>query len=231
MNCLEFRRSLMVQPHMRNAALEAHARECALCAEFVKRNNNMEAKLAQAINVPVDSGLASRIMLNHNLKRNHRSGNWLALAASVLAVVGVTIGAVIYSMAPDPSLLVASVEHVTGEPSAMRSQQKVSQQEMMAALGLSGATIKGSFANVTYLHDCPVPGGVGKHIVLLTDAGKVILITMPSQNVAWSKTRKHNGYITAVHPAKVGSYALVADNDAAYKAGEKFINQNVTWRA
>jgi Protein of unknown function (DUF3379) len=230
MNCLEFRRSLMAQPQIRNAELNEHSRTCVLCAEFVKRNNAIEAKLAQAINVPVDSGLASRIMLNHNLKRNHRSGNWMAMAASVLAAVGVTIGAVTYSMAPDPALLTASIEHVSGEPGAMKAQQKVSQQEMVAALGLSGASVKGGFTNVSYLHDCPVPGGFGKHIVLQTSAGKVTLITMPSQNVAWSKTRKQDGYIAAVHPAKIGSYALVADNDAAYKAAEKFINQNVTWR-
>jgi hypothetical protein len=231
MNCLEFRRNLMAQPQIRNVDLDAHARECALCAEFVKRNNAMEAKLSQAINVPVDSGLASRIMLNHNLKRNHRTGNWMAMAASVIAAVGITVGAVVYSIAPDPSLLVASVEHVSGEPSAMKAQQKVTREEMVAALGLSGATIKDGFTKVTYLHDCPVPGGWGKHIVLQTEAGKVTLITMPSQNVAWTKTRKQGGYIAAIHKAKIGSYALVADSDAAYKAGEKFINQNVTWRA
>lgn len=230
MNCLEFRRSLLAQPHIRSAAQVEHARDCALCAEYVKRSDASEARLAQAINVPVDSGLASRIMLNHNLKRSGRSGHWMAMAASVLAAVGVTIGAVIYSMAPDPALLTASIEHVTGEPSAMRSQQKVSQEEMTAALGLSGAIIKAGFNNVTYLHDCPVPGGWGKHIVLQTGAGKVTLITMPSQSVAWSKSRRQGGYVAVIHPAKVGSYALVADNDAAFRAAEKIINQNVTWR-
>jgi hypothetical protein len=133
-------------------------------------------------------------------------------------------------MAPDPSLLTASIEHVTGEPSAMNAQQKVSQQEMTAALGLSGAIIKAGFSNVTYLHDCPVPGGFGKHIVLQTEVGKVTLITMPSQHVAWSKTRKDKGYIAAVRPAQVGSYALVAENESAFKAAEQLIKQNVTWR-
>lgn len=230
MNCLEFRRSLMAQPQMRNAELREHTQICSLCAEYAKRSDALEAKLAQVVNVPVDSGLASRIMLNHNLKRNHRAGNWMALAASVVAAVGITIGAVVYSMAPDPGLLTASIEHVTGEPSAMTSQQKVSQQEMTAALALSGAIIKAGFNNVTYLHDCPVPGGFGKHIVLQTSAGKVTLITMPSQNVAWSKTRKDKGYIAAVRRAQVGSYALVAENETAFKAAEQLINQNVTWR-
>jgi hypothetical protein len=220
----------MAQPQSRNAELDAHSRECALCAEFVKRNNAMEAKLAKAINVSVDSGLASRIMLNHNLKRNHRTGNWMGIAASVVAAIGITIGAVVYSMAPDPSLLTASIEHVTGEPSAMKSQQIVSPQEMSAALGLSGAVMKASFTNVTYLHDCPVPGGIGKHIVLQTSAGKVTLITMPSQKVAWSKTRKDKGYVAVIRPAQVGSYALIAENESAFNAAEQLINQNVTWR-
>jgi hypothetical protein len=101
---------------------------------------------------------------------------------------------------------------------------------MTAALGLSGAVIKAAFNNVTYLHDCPVPGGWGKHIVLQTSAGKVTLITMPSQKVAWSKTRKDQGYIAAVRPAQVGSYAIVAENESAFKAAEQLINQNVTWR-
>ncbi|MGB8338044.1 MAG: DUF3379 family protein [Burkholderiales bacterium] len=230
MNCMEFRRSLLAQPHIRNQALDEHECTCAACAEYAKRSDAFELKLAQAVEVPVDSSLESRIMLNHNLRRHGRAGNWTALAASVVAAVGVTVGAVLYSMAPDPGLLTASIEHVSGEPGAMKAQQKVSQQEMIAALGLSGASIKDGFINVTYLHDCPVPGGFGKHIVLQTEAGKITLITMPSQNVARSKTRKQGGFIAAVHPAKIGSYALVADNDAAFRAGEKIISQNVSWR-
>ncbi len=233
MNCLEFRRSLTAQPHIRYAALSQHQLSCPACADFARRTDAFEAKLAQAIAVPVDSSLESRILLKHNLRGNGSSGNWMAMAASVVAAMGVTIGAVIYSMAPDPNLLTASIEHVSGEPQAMTAQEKITQRDMTAALNLSGGLMKANFTNasVTYLHDCPVPGGFGKHIVLQTEGGKVTLITMPSQNLSWSKTRKQKGYIAAIYPAKIGSYAIVAENDVAFNAGEKIINQNIAWRA
>jgi Protein of unknown function (DUF3379) len=229
MNCLDYRRAKLADPNINSEDLAAHQRECASCAEFNRKSAAFETRLAEAVNVPVDSSLASRIMLNHNLRRQE-PGNWMAMAASIVAAVGVTLGTVLYSMAPDPALLNASIEHVTGEPSALKAKQTVSQQEMTAALGLSGASIKQGFTNVSYLHDCPVPGGWGKHIVLQTEAGKVTLITMPSQPVTWSKVRKQGGYIAAVHPAKVGSYAVVAESDQALKVAEQFINQHVVWR-
>jgi Protein of unknown function (DUF3379) len=229
MNCLDYRRATLADPNNLSDALADHERSCSSCAEFKRKSVAFEGRLADAVNVPVDSSLTSRIMLNHNLRRSG-PGNWMAMAASIVAAVGVTLGAVLYSMAPDPALLTASIEHVTGEPGAMKSQQKVSQQEMTAALNLSGAFIKAGFSNVTYLHDCPVPGGFGKHIVLQTEAGKVTVITMPSQNVAWSKVRKEGGLIAAVHPAKIGSYAVVAESERALKVAEQFINGHVVWR-
>ncbi len=229
MNCLECRRVNLAEPNFASAELQEHANACALCAEFLRRSQIFEEKLAATVNVPVDSTLASRILLNRNIK-NHQQKNWFAMAASVVAAVGITLTMVYRTMAPDPALLTASVEHVIGEPGAMKAEQKVSQQEMVAALELSGAKVKEGFTNVTYLHDCPVPGGFGKHIVMQTAEGKVTLITMPSQKLAWSASRQEKGFMSAIYPAKIGSYAVVADSEKAMHAADKMLKQNVIWR-
>ena len=75
MNCLEFRRIKRAEPARMNNEMVAHARNCAGCAAFVVRWQAFEAELSAAARIPVDDGLARRIVLNHRLGR-HAAGSF-----------------------------------------------------------------------------------------------------------------------------------------------------------
>ncbi|MBK1621866.1 hypothetical protein CKO42_26550 [Lamprobacter modestohalophilus] len=49
MNCLSFRRQLLVDPQGRQADLQAHAAQCAPCARALKRALAFEASLRAAL--------------------------------------------------------------------------------------------------------------------------------------------------------------------------------------
>ena len=228
MDCLEFRRIKLTDPVRANEQLTAHLRECPACATFAGRCASFETELEAAIRIPVDDGLARRIVLSHRLGGASRK-LW-TLAASVLLAIALGGVAAWQITAPNPVLATASAEHVIGEPVAMAAQQHISTAELAKALALSGASITGSL-EVSYLHDCPVPGGWGKHMVLKTPMGKVTLITMPNQKIYRRLAMRDHGLNVAVAPARMGSFAVIADSPQALAAAEKIVADAIVWRA
>ena len=231
MNCLQFRRFKLAAPRqMPNDAAE-HALECTSCAEFAREMDRFENQLEMAVKIPVDPTLAQRIVLDSKLKTGHRTRRY-AIAASVLLVSALAIGISYRQFAPDTRMLHASVDHVMREPYAFDLHQNVTQGDLKLALAKSGGELKRDFANaVIYLHDCPVPGGIGKHMIWVTPRGKVTLITMPNQKVYWRAEGEYKGLITALRPAGRGSFAIVADNEAALKTAEAMLDQHINWRS
>lgn len=230
MNCLQFRRNQLAAPRQMLSDALAHTAECPSCAEFARGMNAMEGKLEAAIRIPVDPTLAERIVLNQKLKGGRRN-RIMAIAASVLLVAGIAASVAYRNLAPDTRMLQASIDHVLGEPESFNASQAVNKNDLVLAVANSGGKLKQDFANaVVYLHDCPVPGGVGKHIVWVTPRGKVTLITMPNQKVLWRVEGEYKGLITALMPAGRGSYAIVADNEAALKTAEALVGQHIAWR-
>jgi Protein of unknown function (DUF3379) len=231
MNCLQFRRSKLAAPRQMSTDALAHALECPSCAEFARGQDQFEHQLEVAVRIPVDPTLAQRIVLDRKLKTG-RSTRLYAIAASVLLVCALGAGIGYRSLAPDTRVLHASVDHVLGEPSAFEAKQAVNKDDLVLALANSGAVLKEDFARaVVYLHDCPVPGGVGKHMVWVTPRGKVTLITMPNQTVYWRAEGQYKGLITTLRPAGRGSFAIVADNEAALKSAEAMLDQHIIWRS
>ena len=231
MNCLQFRRSKLATPRQMPNDAAVHALECPSCAEFARDMDRFESQLEVAVNIPVDPTMAQRIVLDRKLKTGRRT-RLVAIAASVLLVSALTVGIGYRQFAPDTRMVHASVDHVMHEPYAFDSKQVVSKDDLKLALANSGAQIKEDFANaVIYLHDCPVPGGVGKHIIWVTPRGKVTLITMPNQKIYWRAEGEYKGLITALRPAGRGSFAIVADNEAALKTAEAMLDQHINWRS
>ncbi len=231
MNCLQFRRIKLATPRQMPNDAAVHALECPGCAEFARDIDRIESRLEVAVNIPVDGTLAQRIVLDQKLKGGRRTRLY-AMAASVLVVCVAAVGIGYRQLAPDTSVLRASVDHVMHEPNAFESKQAVSKNDLKLALANSGAELKQDFANaVIYLHDCPVPGGIGKHIVWETPRGKVTLITMPNQTVYWRAEGEYKGLITALRPAGRGSFAIVAENEAALHTAEAMLDQHILWRS
>ena len=230
MNCLDYRRLLLVDPRSVDAAATAHRDACPACAEHARQAAAFEDALADAARIPVDPSLAQRIVLDRRL-RNAQQGRRRALAAGVLLAAGAGGWLSMRLFRPDPIAL-AAIDHVLGEPASFRAHQSISSDELGGALGQSGASVRPELAAATsYLHDCPVPGGWGKHLVINGPAGRFTLITMPSCAVARRATLGRSGLYSAVMPARSGSFAVVAESPSALEAAERFVAARVDWRS
>jgi hypothetical protein len=230
MNCLEFRRLKQAAPRQIPAEAVDHMSSCDSCAEFSRDCDSFEAELERAVAVPVDSTLAQRVLLNHKLRRNRRSNLWKLAAAAAVPIL-FALGIAYRMNAPDPALAIASIDHVLAEPVALHAHQTVTEDRLKEALALSGALPRdGLAAEVSFLKDCPVPGGIGKHIVLRTALGTVTLITMPARPVSRRIELDQRGLNSVILPAGRGSFAIVTDSGTNIAAVEKMIDQQIIWR-
>lgn len=71
MNCLEFRRTLGVQPLSTNAEFVAHREQCARCADAHARAQAFERKVERALQVPVPEALADAVLLAQTTAARH----------------------------------------------------------------------------------------------------------------------------------------------------------------
>jgi Protein of unknown function (DUF3379) len=188
MNCLLYRRLKLVAPRNLSAQAWQHLDSCAPCSAFARLQDAFERDLEAAIHIPVSPTLADRIILNHRLRAGHGPQRY-AIAASVLLAVSLALGLRHMILAPDPALIAASVEHVLTERIALERQDVVPDADVARALAGSGAALKKSLGQtVTYLSTCRVPGGLGQHLVLATDRGKVTLITGSENAIKQAET-------------------------------------------
>ncbi len=94
MNCFEFRRRLLVNPHERDPQFLRHKRWCPDCLREVRRLEQLDVQLAAALAVEPPPQFAVHIVQNTAPRRRRwrYSGRWLGLIAlSLLLMVGVWI--------------------------------------------------------------------------------------------------------------------------------------------
>ena len=124
MNCLEFRRILLTDPGTRDPAFVEHKRSCADCADAVGRSAQFEQRLREAVRIEAPENLASRILLKHSFASPVSKPWWrntaaVALAASLLLVVGLVVSTVIGTHARHQRLSEEFVALVNGAPIAL----------------------------------------------------------------------------------------------------------------
>jgi hypothetical protein len=231
MNCLDFRRFKLADPNRLPAAAQAHASACEACAEFARAQDAFETRLGEAVRVPLDPALGARVLLRQQLKQaNYR--RVFARAALVVLACAALLGAGMRMFAPEASLFDATAVHVEHEPKAFMADERRTHAELEAALAYSGAKLMRPIeADISYIHNCPVPGGLGKHIIIKTAAGTITLLTMPNKKVYFRKVKLKDGYVVAILPCKHGSVALVARSEAELAALETQLRQHVRWSA
>jgi hypothetical protein len=234
MNCLEFRRAALANPHHPGHDALAHEAECASCARFYRELRQQEESLYEAMNIPVPEGLADRVLLRS------RSGwrDWLsprfavpALAASLALAVALGTGWKLQSNALEPEMLAAGIaEHVAGEHQALAANQVVPLATLAGAVRRSGGEIVQALGKTTYADHCPLPGGgEGEHLVFDTPYGKLTLILMPDKRIAHPVRVEKDGLTVSLMPAGEGSLALVSDQRERIGEAENWARENLRW--
>jgi len=196
MNLLEFKRRLMTDPADRSAEMRAARAAGGEFAAAAEESDRFEARLHQALNVPVPHGLADSITLRQSLEeqsQHKHSGKsrWPKLAA-VAAALALAVAVTTFNMFPSQTSMGDLKQHIAWHwqhdgpqvlaASAGRDQADPLQVEQV--LSEFGVQVEPELLEqVRMTKFCPTPDGAGAHIVLATESGPVTMYYMPRTRV------------------------------------------------
>jgi hypothetical protein len=175
MDCLEFRRLLGSDPHVKDPAAREHLEACPGCRDAYGRAQAFEARIAGALAVAVPEGLADRVLFAQITgERQRRRANgfrygWVALAAAAALVV--VVGLVfVRRESVGPSLPDLVVAHVDGkERDALNLRAPVPAADVDRAFADRGVALQSVPNGISYVHKCPVGGYATVHMVMPVD--------------------------------------------------------------
>jgi uncharacterized protein DUF3379 len=227
MNCLDFRRLVLVDPRTLGEEARAHAAECVACRDVLERQRESDDRLFAAMQVPVPDGLADRILVGtvrpERVEGRRKDWRW-AIAATLVLAAGLGIVGRGY-FAKDP-LGLEAIGHVAGEPQSFTTVEAVDSSFLSAALADQGLKAVVALGQVTYSRICPMNGRTARHIVVRTAEGPVTLFLMIDDP---DKRRRHMteeaGMAAVTMPAARGTLAIVASSAAQAHAVEQAIRR------
>ena len=229
MNCLEFRRSIMVEPGRQETEVLVHVDGCKTCASFFREQLAFEENLRDVAMTPVPDKLASRILLHQgtNISRQQtHQRRWYAVAASIVLAIAVIIGVEQQTVPMSVAQLVMT--HINDEPQHLKDQLNIQQPELDKVLADIGLRVSTSLGRVNYVGGCTIRNNEkGAHVVLQGKKGMVTVLFMPGETVT-ARTQVEGGRFRGIiFPAKYGSVAVVGERGEVIEAVEQKINAAV----
>lgn len=233
MNCFEFRKLLLTDPRVRTHEQEQHLAGCDACESLTREMEAFEARVHDALRVPVPEALAERVLLRRKI-RTPALQVW-ALAASLVAAIG--LGVYLYRPSDDGEErvlaaaalggahpAVAAIAHVLDEePRMLKENRGVDPVVMRAAFMRLGLNLPANGTTVLYFDKCPMTGGAGNHVVLQTPFGRVTLILVPEQSLGPRVVVAYRDQTAVVNPVRSGSYIVVTNSLKNVKQIEKML--------
>ncbi len=208
MNCLSFRRALMLDPARLAPEARAHAESCRACGELLAQSAAFEHALAQVVHVPVPEGLAERVIAYAYPARV--PSRWMGIAASiaVAAVIGL---AVLWPR--NDELALAGIDFVVYEEAQAILDAKPSDRAVLQRVTRElGVQLPAQMGEMRYVGTCPVAGTIAHHVVVKTAHGKVTLLLFPKQVAGARRVASARGLAAAAVPAREGSVMIIADS-------------------
>ncbi|MGH8221910.1 MAG: DUF3379 family protein [Woeseiaceae bacterium] len=208
MNCLEFRREILADPRRLDADTAGHAGECAGCKEFLARTLEEEVLLGRALRVAVPEGLHARILDRTGPARSRV--RWLALAASVLVAVAITLA---ITFTRNDELALAGIHFVVFDEAQSITDATPTDWKVLARVARDmGVALPEQLGEMHYVCVYPFTAGSAHHLLVTTPLGKVTLLLIPDQPLATRAAGAAYGLNAAVLPAAKGAVVIISDS-------------------
>jgi len=225
MDCAQYRRSMLADPHDPDPHLREHRESCHDCTLYSERLLRFESRLERALRVgPVSEEAASpfdNVVPLHGRSRTAlRSPAYrkrmLAMAASVLVALVVAGG--LWLSAPGASLAADVVTHMREEPEAWRrTDVPVPYPKLDNVLRDSHMRLAagGGAGMVSYANSCGFRGYQVPHLVLQTEAGPVTVMVLVHERSPKPMQFDEQGYRGVIVPVPGhGSLAVLTRGSA-----------------
>jgi hypothetical protein len=209
MNCVEFRRQLLLDPQPDDTQFRQHASECARCAEAHQRALVFESSLRSAMAVPVPAQLAESILLRQTTEqqrsqRLRRGGALLALAAGVVLAFGIGLR---LEAQPLPELAVA---HLQREAFVLTQTQPVGEEQVRKAFANLGVRVGELPAGISFVACCPVGRYSSVHVLMPRSNGPVTVLYLTDDRHEARGDFIRDGWLGRSVPLAHGTLVLLA---------------------
>ncbi|MEO5698937.1 MAG: DUF3379 family protein [Casimicrobiaceae bacterium] len=208
MNCLDFRRIVLVDPRGLDPAAREHAAACPACAQFHERALELDDEVLDAARITVPAGLADQV-LGAVATPSRLRRSLYAMAASVVLAVGLAVGA--WYPHDDP-LARAGIDFVVDEEaSAILSAKPADQADLQRVARALDVHLPDQLGTIRYIGTCPFGGVIAHHVVVTSPTGKVTLLLLPDRSLSAPASASSRGFRALVKPVKGGSVAIIAN--------------------
>jgi hypothetical protein len=224
-DCSQYRRAMLANPHDTEVELAAHRASCGECAAYTERLLRFEGKLERALRVqPPD---AANVVTALRPPRTPVPRKWLALAASVL--LGAGIAGALWLAAPHTSLAADVVAHMAGEPQAWtRTDVPVPAPELDFVLRNAHMRLLPDAGLVSYAQSCLFRGHRVPHLVVQSGMGPVTVMVLVHESVSKPTPFDEHGYRGTLLPvAGHGSLAVLAKDQSGNLAAVESVASRV----
>jgi hypothetical protein len=189
-----------------------------------------ERKLQATLDVAVDDRLADELLaLVETPVVRHNPPRWLALAASVVLVAGVT--AVLWQQFSQPRDVHVYVAHHLAHDGAdllADLARSVDSQDTQRTLAQFGVMAEPQLAErVRLIKFCPTPNGKGAHMVIEGADGPVHLIYMPETPVTDGEEFGFDGLLTHLVRLDKGSAALIGGSRDQLAGLDRLVRESI----
>jgi Protein of unknown function (DUF3379) len=217
--CAEFRKAVLADPHGDAPELAAHLASCPECPAYLQRLLRFEGRLERALRVDAGARSGSR--------RGHVHRGWLAMAASVAAVL--VVAGTLWVGAPHSSLAADVVAHMAGEPQAWkRTDVPVPAPDLDRVLGREHMRLDPRVGTVSYAQSCSFRGHTVPHLVVQTGMGPVTVMVLTHDTVSQPVPFDEEGYRGVIVPTpRHGSLAVLARGSDAHLAQVEQVAERV----
>ncbi|HEV2702739.1 MAG TPA: DUF3379 family protein [Steroidobacteraceae bacterium] len=212
------------------APLAEHLAGCPECTLFQQQMLQMNQDLTQLFSAPVPARTAARVLALPVQPRRAARGipGFLALAASLLLSVG--LGALFWTLRPQPSLAAGVLGHVALESGSWSEVAPMTAAATDKVLAGAGVELDPADTTITYARTCLFDGHWVPHLVVRTTAGPVTLLVLRQEHVAARQSFRQNGYSGVLVPDPAGgTLAVIALGDANMDDVMRALGPHLHW--
>lgn len=245
MNCLEFKRLALSDPNSEDRDFVTHSRECPDCLKYIGGVRQMDADLAQSVDVKVPESLMARIQLNQLIEEETKRESWFSGLSAVnqygmaaCLAVALFVGGFMASNALQrdaigadyQALLAGVIEHMDEVPvtpvwDVARANESVN---VHLANYENGMKLK-HLENLQFSRICPLGEYKGLHAGLDTPEGHVTFAYIKGEKVEDLLDAAYEGYSVRVKPLKEGNLIIVSKSHKGVQDAGKQLDEAVYW--
>jgi hypothetical protein len=216
MNCLEFRRELLIDPHSSNSEFVAHAHACTGCAQALQRAQAFETSLKSALAIAPPPQLAEKILLRQateqqrSRQRLRRGGALLALAAGVVLAFGIGM-----RLEAQPISELA-VRHLEGEAFLLSETKALPEKDVRNAFKNLGLKVGDLPTDISFAGCCPIGRYSAVHLVIQQRSGPVTVLYLTDANNEGRRDFVRDGWLGRSVPLGHGTLVLLAHDASTF---------------